>query len=54
MPIVLYARTNQDYDNNATRNPYAFETLLRAKPINRYTRDSNTQDTNKTLKEKKN
>ena len=28
---------NQDYDNNATRNPYTFETLLRAKPINRYT-----------------
>ena len=23
-----------DYDNNATRNPYPFETLLRAKPIN--------------------
>ena len=26
---------NQDYDNNATRNPHPFETLLRAKPINR-------------------
>jgi hypothetical protein len=29
--------TNQDYDSNATRNPYPFETLLRAKPINRNT-----------------
>ena len=40
--------TNQDYDNNATRNPYPFETLLRAKPIIATVAERQVQETSLT------